>query len=133
MMIAETAADTATAMGRNLSRRSSSGVGRSDPESAGLEHQLCQGVCFHLAHHASAVHLHRDDADSELRGNLFVHPATDDQLHDLPLAAGESGVSLLESTHLRIVTLSAEFLLQAIRSYEHVPHDLLATFLEQDF
>jgi polyhydroxyalkanoate synthesis regulator protein len=28
--------------------------------------------------------------------------------------------------------LSAEFLLQAIRSYEHVPHDLLATFLEQD-
>ena len=79
------------------------------------------------------MHLHRDDADPELRTNLFVLLATDDQLHDLPLAAGESGVSLLESTHLRIVTLSAEFLLQAIRSYEHVPHDLLATFLEQDF
>lgn len=27
--------------------------------------------------------------------------------------------------------LSADFLLQVIRSYEHVPHDLLATFLEQ--
>ena len=27
--------------------------------------------------------------------------------------------------------LSADFLLQAIRSYEHVPRDLLATFLEQ--
>jgi hypothetical protein len=63
--------------------------GRCEPESRGHVHEVGERASFHFAHHLASVSLHRDLADAELKPDLFIQQAADNQRHDLLLATTE--------------------------------------------
>ena len=52
----------------------------------GHRHKARKGAGVHLAHHLTAVRLHRDLADAEFAAHLLIQQTGDDQRHHLPLA-----------------------------------------------
>ena len=60
-----------------------------ETELSGKVHQLGKGTRVHLSHHLASVCLYRDLADAELKTDLFVQQAANDQGHDLPFPTAE--------------------------------------------
>jgi hypothetical protein len=78
------------------------GLAARDAELRRHVHEMRNRVCLHLPHHAAAVGLHRYLADVELRSDLLVQKAADDERHDLPFTAGERVMTLMQRPHCRL-------------------------------
>src|SRR6187402_2378348 len=59
-------------------------------------YEIGEGSRLHLSHHAPAVRLHGDLADSELHAHLLVGEARDDEIHDFSFAFAQCCAPPLE-------------------------------------
>src|SRR5690348_7784549 len=73
-------------------------------ECRGHSYEVRDRIDLHLPHDAGSVGLYRVLADTELRGDLFVQQAGDDQLHDLSFARRERRVTISKGTQFGFVS-----------------------------
>ena len=62
-------------------------------EKVGHADELRQRARLHLAHDLAAVDLHGNLGDPQLERDFLVHPALDDEAHDLPLPRRQAGMA----------------------------------------
>ena len=93
--------------------------------------KLGDGPCFHLLHRAGPVHLDRDLAQADFRGNLLVEKAARDEVHDFPFAGGQRCITISER-HTNGVALSS-LPIARDRLSNGIKQSLLADRLQQEF
>src|SRR5512134_2739691 len=90
-----------------------------EPKPPGHLDQVGERVGSHLAHHLAAVRLHRNLADVQFSGDLFVQQSGDDQSHDLALPGAEALLAVAEDSHLRLMIEGGAAALDGARNGVH--------------
>ena len=83
-------ADDTSGPRRRALMRSAAGAGaRGEAELSRDRHEFRQRARPKLVHHGVAMRFDRSRRSPQLKGDLFVEPATDDKLEYFPFARGE--------------------------------------------